>query len=87
MISSLLRGIKCSYIKAEAALSATLPYSNIWLYVGNTLFECDSKNNRVRVQSDKADSLSEYHVLGFLFSVRAICERCWRCSTGEENPV
>lgn len=26
-------------------------------YVGSTVFECDNKNNRVRVQSDKADSL------------------------------
>lgn len=29
-------------------------------YVGSTLLECNGKNNRVRVQRDKADSLCYY---------------------------
>lgn len=35
-------------------------------YVGSTLFGCDSKNNGVRVQNDKAESLCYYeHTVTF----------------------
>lgn len=70
------RGLKCSYIKSQSCtltLSRCVPPTATLIrltcdcyllpasrYVGSTLQESDSKNNRVKVQGDKAGLFSCY---------------------------